>query len=187
MRKQILLAACLAALALIAGVFYAARTVLSHSFASIEADEARQSTERVRQALQADLHQLDVAAEDNALWDDLYEFVQGGRPDFLDQDGTRHFDSDARQHGFRRVSHDAGERRLRASYCGSESDEGSDEGNCGRPMSHSGPLLRQRMEAAASAGSRMSLVYTLMKTCGQSESAYAEFVPHADHRNLDVD
>ena len=84
MRKQILLAACLAALALIAGVFYAARTVLSHSFASIEADEARQSTERVRQALQADLHQLDVAAEDNALWDDLYEFVQGGRPDFLE-------------------------------------------------------------------------------------------------------
>jgi sensor domain CHASE-containing protein len=84
LRKQILLAACLAALALIAGVFYAARTVLSHSFASIEADEARQSTERVRQALQADLHQLDVAAEDNALWDDLYEFVQGGRPDFLE-------------------------------------------------------------------------------------------------------
>ena len=89
MRKQILLAACLAALALIAGVFYAARTVLSHSFASIEADEARQSTERVRQALQADLHQLDVAAEDNALWDDLYEFVQGGRPDFLEHSFSR--------------------------------------------------------------------------------------------------
>ena len=89
MRKQILLAACLAALALIAGVFYAARTVLSHSFASIEADEARQSTERVRQALQADLHQLDVAAEDNALWDDLYEFVQGGRPDFPEHSFSR--------------------------------------------------------------------------------------------------
>jgi diguanylate cyclase (GGDEF)-like protein len=90
LRKQILLAACLAAVALIAGVFYSARTVLSRSFASIEADEARQSTERVRQALQADLHQLDVAAEDNALWDDLYEFVQGGRPDFLEHSFSRH-------------------------------------------------------------------------------------------------
>jgi diguanylate cyclase (GGDEF)-like protein len=90
LRKQILLAACLAAMALIAGVFYSARTVLSRSFASIEADEARQSTERVRQALQADLHQLDVVAEDNALWDDLYEFVQRGRPDFLEHSFSRH-------------------------------------------------------------------------------------------------
>jgi diguanylate cyclase (GGDEF)-like protein len=89
MRKKILWAACLAAVVLIVGVFYAARTVLSHSFASIEADEARQSTERVRQALQADLHQLDVAAEDNALWDDLYDFVQGNRPDFLDHTFSR--------------------------------------------------------------------------------------------------
>ena len=69
---------------LICGVFYSARTVLSHSFASIEADEARQSTERVRQALQADLHQLDVAAEDYALWDDFYDFVKSGTPDQLD-------------------------------------------------------------------------------------------------------
>lgn len=84
MRKQILLAACLAAVLLICGVFYSARTVLSHSFASIEADEARQSTERVRQALQADLHQLDVAVEDYAHWDDFYDFVKSGTPDQLD-------------------------------------------------------------------------------------------------------
>ena len=84
MRKKILWAACLAAIVLIVGVFYAARTVLSHSFASIEADEARQSTERVRQALQADLHQLDVAVEDYALWDDFYDFVKSGTPDQLD-------------------------------------------------------------------------------------------------------
>ena len=79
MRKQVLLAACLAAVLLIIGVFYSARSVLIHSFASIEADEARQSIERVRQALQADLHQLDVAAEDYALWDDFYDFVQAGK------------------------------------------------------------------------------------------------------------
>ena len=79
MRKQVLLAACLAAVFLIIGVFYSARSVLIHSFASIEADEARQSIERVRQALQADLHQLDVAAEDYALWDDFYDFVRAGK------------------------------------------------------------------------------------------------------------
>ncbi|HEY0341641.1 MAG TPA: diguanylate cyclase, partial [Steroidobacteraceae bacterium] len=89
MRKKILWAACLLAVALIVGVFYSARVVLSRSFASIEADAARQSTERVRQALQADLRQLDVAAEDNALWDDLYDFVQGNRPDFLDHTFSR--------------------------------------------------------------------------------------------------
>ena len=66
------------AVALVIGVFYTARTALSHSFARIEADEARQSIERVRQALQADLRQLDVAAEDYALWDDFYDYVKSG-------------------------------------------------------------------------------------------------------------
>ena len=76
MRKPIILAACLAAVFLIVGVFYAARVALSHSFARIEAEEARQSIERVREALQADLRQLDVAAQDYALWDDFYDFVK---------------------------------------------------------------------------------------------------------------
>jgi diguanylate cyclase (GGDEF)-like protein len=84
MRKQVLLAACLAAVVLIIGVFYSARSVLIHSFARIEAEEARQSIERIRQALQADLHQLDVAVEDYALWDDFYDFVQSGNLDLLD-------------------------------------------------------------------------------------------------------
>ena len=78
MRKQILLAASVAAVALVTGVFYTARTALSHSFARIEADEARQSVERVRQALQEDLRQLDVAAEDYSLWDDFYDYVKAG-------------------------------------------------------------------------------------------------------------
>jgi diguanylate cyclase (GGDEF)-like protein len=85
LRKQILLAASVVAVALVTGVFYTARTALSHSFARIEGDEARQSVERVRQALQADLRQLDVAAEDYALWDDFYDFVKaGGDPKVLD-------------------------------------------------------------------------------------------------------
>jgi len=85
LRKPIFLAASVVAVALVAGVFYTARTALSHSFARLEADEARQSIERVRQALQADLRQLDVAAEDYALWDDFYNYVKGGAdPALLD-------------------------------------------------------------------------------------------------------
>jgi diguanylate cyclase (GGDEF)-like protein len=85
LRKPILLAASVVAVALVTGVFYTARTALSHSFARIEADEARQSIERVRQALQADLRQLDVAAEDYALWDDFSDYVKGGAdPALLD-------------------------------------------------------------------------------------------------------
>jgi diguanylate cyclase (GGDEF)-like protein len=90
MRKQVLLAALLAAVCLIVGVFYAARIALSHSFARIEADQGRQSIERVHQALQADLRQLDVAAEDYALWDDFYDFVKRDDPSL-----TPHFFSRA--------------------------------------------------------------------------------------------
>ena len=70
---------------LVAAVFYCARIALIHSFASIEADEARHGIERVRQALRADLHQLEVAAEDYAVWDDFDDFVKGGgKPELLD-------------------------------------------------------------------------------------------------------
>jgi diguanylate cyclase (GGDEF)-like protein len=89
LRKQVLIAACLAALALIGGVFYSARTVLTHSFATIEADEARQSIERVNKALQADLHQLDVTAADYAISDDAYEFLLGRNPGFVEHHFTK--------------------------------------------------------------------------------------------------
>jgi diguanylate cyclase (GGDEF)-like protein len=78
LHKQILLAASVIAVALVTGVFYTARTALSHSFARVEAEEGRQSIERVRQALAADLHQLEVTAQDYAVWDDFYDFVRGG-------------------------------------------------------------------------------------------------------------
>ena len=84
MRKPLVLAACLAAVCLIVGVFYAARVALGLSFARIEAEEARQGTERIRQALQADLRQLDVAAQDYALWDDFYDFVKRRDPTVID-------------------------------------------------------------------------------------------------------
>jgi len=98
MRKSIVLAACLVAASLIVGVFYAARTALSHSFARIEAEDGKQSIERVRQALQADLHQLEIAAEDYARWDDFYDFVKRNDPSltehFFSRGGLENIDVD---------------------------------------------------------------------------------------------
>ena len=89
MHKKTLIAACLGALALIVGVFASTRYVLAHSFATIEADEARQSLERVKQGLQMEVHQLRAAAEDNGHWDAAYEFVTGHRANFIAENFTR--------------------------------------------------------------------------------------------------
>ncbi len=83
MRKQVLIAACLAALAVIAGVFYGARAVLFESFSTIEGEQARLSIERVRKALQADIGQLDTTAADYALWNDAHDFLLGRGSDFI--------------------------------------------------------------------------------------------------------
>jgi len=89
LRKKTLFVACLGAVALIAGVFYLARAILVHSFATIEAAEGRQSSQRVSQALQMELRQLQAAAEDNGEWDQAYEFATGHRPGFVDENFTR--------------------------------------------------------------------------------------------------
>ena len=67
----------MAALAITAGVFYAAREVLFHSFASMEGEQAKLSIERVRKALQSDIDQLDSTTADYALWNDAHEFLLG--------------------------------------------------------------------------------------------------------------
>jgi diguanylate cyclase (GGDEF)-like protein len=89
LHKKLLVAACLGALALIGAVFWSTRAILVHSFATIEADEARQSSARVTQALQVELRQLRAAAEDNGQWDQAYDFVLGRRPGFLNENFTR--------------------------------------------------------------------------------------------------
>jgi diguanylate cyclase (GGDEF)-like protein len=89
LHKKTLIAACLAALALIVVVFASTRYVLVHSFATIEADEARQSVERVKQGLQMELNQLRAAADDNGHWDPAYEFVSGHRENFIAENFTR--------------------------------------------------------------------------------------------------
>jgi sensor domain CHASE-containing protein len=89
LHKKTLIAACLGALALIVVVFSSTRFVLVHSFATIEADEARQSIERVNQALQMELQQLRAVTEDNGYWDQAYDYVRGQRENFIDENFKR--------------------------------------------------------------------------------------------------
>lgn len=90
LHKKTLIAACLAALALMVVVFSSTRFVLVHSFATIEADEARQSIERVKQALQMELHQLRAVTEDNGYWDQAFDYVRGRREGFIKENFTRY-------------------------------------------------------------------------------------------------
>jgi diguanylate cyclase (GGDEF)-like protein len=90
LHKKTLIAACLGALALIVVIFSATRFVLVHSFATIEADEARQSIERVNQALQMELQQLRAVTQDNGYWDQAYDYVRGQRESFINENFTRY-------------------------------------------------------------------------------------------------
>jgi diguanylate cyclase (GGDEF)-like protein len=89
LHKKTLIAACLGALVLIGVVFATTSFVLEHSFATIEAGEARQSIERVNQALQMELHQLRAAAQDNGHWDQAFDYARGGRENFIRENFTR--------------------------------------------------------------------------------------------------
>jgi diguanylate cyclase (GGDEF)-like protein len=89
LRKQVLIGAFLGALAVIAVVFFAARGMLVHSFATIEDEQAKLNIERVRKALQVDIAQLEAATADYAMSDETYEFLQGQDGDFIPASFTR--------------------------------------------------------------------------------------------------
>ena len=89
LHKKTLIAACLGALALIVVVFSSTRFVLLHSFQTIETAEARQSIERVKQAMQMELQRLATAAVDNGHWDQAFEYVNGRNEKFIRENFTR--------------------------------------------------------------------------------------------------
>ena len=89
LHKKTLIAACLGALALIVVVFSSTRFLLLHSFQTIEASEARQSIERVDQALRMELQRLATAAIDNAHWDQAFEYANGRNAAFINENFTR--------------------------------------------------------------------------------------------------
>jgi diguanylate cyclase (GGDEF)-like protein len=89
LHKKTLIAACLGALALIVVVFSSTRFLLLHSFRTIEASEARQSIERVNQALQMELQRLVTAAVNNGHWDQAFEYANGRNDNFINENFTR--------------------------------------------------------------------------------------------------
>lgn len=89
LHKKTLIAACLGALALIVVVFSSTRLLLLHSFQTIETAEARQSIERVKQAMQMELLRLATAAVDNGHWDQAFEYVNGRNDNFIRDNFTR--------------------------------------------------------------------------------------------------
>jgi diguanylate cyclase (GGDEF)-like protein len=89
LQKKTLFAACLGALALLVVVFSSTRFVLVHGFATIEAAEARQSIERVNQALQMELHRLATEAIDNGHWDQAFDYASGHRDAYINENFTR--------------------------------------------------------------------------------------------------
>jgi diguanylate cyclase (GGDEF)-like protein len=89
LHKKTLFAACLGAFALLVLVFSSTRYVLVHSFATIETAEARQSIERVTQAFQVELHRLATEAIDNGHWDQAFDYANGHRDAYIDENFTR--------------------------------------------------------------------------------------------------
>jgi diguanylate cyclase (GGDEF)-like protein len=89
LHKKTLIAACLGALALIVVVFSSTRFLLLHSFRTIETAEARQSIERVNQALQVEMQRLATSAVDNGHWDQAFEYANGRNDSFISENFTR--------------------------------------------------------------------------------------------------
>jgi diguanylate cyclase (GGDEF)-like protein/PAS domain S-box-containing protein len=87
-RTKTLLAACVALLLLMLGVFEVSRRVLTGSFADIESATLRQSLQRVTNAMEADLGQIAVSATDYAHWDDTYGFVYTHDPAYIEANIT---------------------------------------------------------------------------------------------------
>ena len=88
-----------AALLFLAGVAAAVQFVLLESYRRLEAEAIGQSTEQVVRALEAELRQIRVVANDYARWDDMYDFVEGLDPAFIDENfsekGLREMEIDA--------------------------------------------------------------------------------------------
>ncbi|MCA1812123.1 MAG: HAMP domain-containing protein [Halobacteriales archaeon] len=66
------------------GSLLVANSVVVGSFRSLERESVLENVDRADQALREDLRVLDLAAKDWAQWDDAYEFVLGGNPDFVE-------------------------------------------------------------------------------------------------------
>lgn len=72
------------AVLLMAGLNAAVLIPVSRSFAELEEAEAQRNSDRVERAITAELQHMARSALDWSTWDDAYEFVDGRRPSFIE-------------------------------------------------------------------------------------------------------
>ncbi len=81
LRARTLLSVALSLLSLVAILYWVARVSIIHSFATLEADDARQNVARATAVLADDLATLDNTTSDYAAWDDTCAYLEGRKPD----------------------------------------------------------------------------------------------------------
>lgn len=72
------------AVVLMAALNAAVLLPVSQSFTELEEEEARRNSDRVQRAISSELRHMARNALDWANWDDAYEFVDGRRPEFVE-------------------------------------------------------------------------------------------------------
>ena len=81
LRTRTLLSVALSLVCLVATLYSVARVSMMRSFATLEADDARQNVARATAVLNDDLATLDNATSDYAAWDDTCAYLEGRKPD----------------------------------------------------------------------------------------------------------
>jgi signal transduction histidine kinase len=82
-RQKTLLITGLTLAGLIVILYVTSRVILLRSFAELEARYVRNNVKRALNAFFDDLLTLKQTAEDNAEWDDTYDFIADGKPDYV--------------------------------------------------------------------------------------------------------
>ncbi len=83
LRGKVLSFYLLAVVAMAVVGYAAARLIVLRSFADLETQAARQNVDRALNALSNEVATLDTFAEDWAVWDDTYAFIENGNEEYI--------------------------------------------------------------------------------------------------------
>jgi diguanylate cyclase (GGDEF)-like protein/PAS domain S-box-containing protein len=84
LRSKTIILVAAALVSLIAAVYVSSRAVLLNSFARLEREATQRDVQRALNALDSELLQLDTTTDDWAAWDDTYEYMSTGDPQYVE-------------------------------------------------------------------------------------------------------
>jgi sensor domain CHASE-containing protein/putative methionine-R-sulfoxide reductase with GAF domain len=84
LRNKTLISIGLTITFLVVLLYVSSRLILLDGFVRLEEQQVRQNLERVLNTIQNDVDALDAGTLDWAAWDDTYEFIVDGNPDYID-------------------------------------------------------------------------------------------------------